>query len=427
MEKDFRWNPYADQPHNVASRKERMKHHLRYAPGYLRMVGLNIQRSLPVLACYRRYRKSMFKRPVWVADPFGVAVSPAGEREGRVIEELKALGVRKTLVRIPSWEAENLEAYGTFLDRLKAEGLDVVLALLQSRRDVRNPRAWAAFLERVFSRFSGVSSGFEVGHAWNRTKWGVWDYREYLRLAAAAVEPARRAGARILGPAVIDFEFHLYPPVLRDVAFDVVTSLLYVDRKGAPENRQFGWDLPRKLALLRAVVDVCASPGKALWVTEVNWPLAGTGRYSPAAGRVNVSEEEQAAYLVRYYILCAATGFVGRIYWWQLAAPGYGLMDTRGKQWRRRPAFFAMKNLVRHLKNSRFLLRRPHPEAYVFEFESGKKRVAVGWTRQGKVPCTFEYPVHRVIGCGGETIPFEGNRVWLSPSPRYVHFRPELE
>ena len=72
-----------------------------------------------------------------------------------------------------------------------------------------------------------------------------------------------------------------------------------------------------------------------------------------------MDETAQADYLVRYYLLALGTGLVERVFWWQLVARGYGLVDPaapgdpagrddpRGP--RRRPAFFALKTLLREL------------------------------------------------------------------------------
>ncbi len=306
----FEWNPYADQPHNVAPRKERLSHHLRHAGSYFSLTSANLRRGVSILRRYRRHWKNIYGTPVSLGSPFAVSVSPAGERNEEVIEHLKATGARQTLVRIPSWEKENLARYESFLKRLREEQFDVTLALLQRRDDIVLFPSWVKFLEEVFSRFATFSSSVEVGHAWNRTKWGVWDYTEFLDLALPAVDLAKKYGVKLVGPAVIDFEFHLYPPTLQALLFDKVSSLLYVDRKGAPENKQYGWDTSRKIALLRAVVDASAGSERDIWITEINWPLQGTGKFSPASGRPNVTEGEQADYLVRYFVLCLATGFV---------------------------------------------------------------------------------------------------------------------
>jgi hypothetical protein len=310
--------------------------------------------------------------------------------------------------------------YETFIRLLRREGFQVVAALLQRRDDVLDPASWADFLDDVFSGFSSLCSHFEVGHAWNRTKWGVWDHKEYISLAEAAVPLAGKHKVKLVGPAVIDFEFHLYPPTLRAVPFDKVSSLLYVDRTGAPENAQFGWTTAKKTALLKAIVDAACGEPKALWITEMNWPLAGAGEYSPAPGKPCVSEEEQANYLVRYFIICLASGFVERIYWWQLAAPGYGLVDSRGPGWRKRPAYFALRQLAQLLEGSRFEEKVPDSRAEVFRFRKGDRQFAVCWRRKGSVAYEFSPAARLIIGRDGEERPAGPGRVLIEERPQYV-------
>ena len=285
MSFEFRWNVYADQPHNVAFRKERLWHHLKHAESYVTLVTSNISKGASILSHYWKYRKRMYKEPFRIEEPFALSVSPSEERPEELLECLEEVGIRKSLVRIPSWEKKRMPFFETFTRLLHEHGIEVTIALLQQRDDVVDPSQWRDFVNEAFSRFKKAASFFEVGHAWNRTKWGVWDYKEYLELALRAKFLAKKYHIKLIGPAVIDFEFHLYPPVLKFIPFDKVSSLLYVDRVGAPENKQFGWDTSRKIALLKAVVDGYSGRERDLWITEVNWPLKGTGKYSPAFGR----------------------------------------------------------------------------------------------------------------------------------------------
>ncbi len=419
----FEWNPYADQPHNVAPRKERFKHHLQHSGTYWSLFISNIRKAGPILSKYRSYRKKMFKEKVQIDHPFALSVSPSEGRDEEVVELLKETDITKTLVRIPSWESENLARFENFIRLLHAQGIEITAALLQNREDVLHPSRWVHFMEEVFSRLKPFCAYFEIGHAWNRTKWGVWDYQEYLMLARPSVALAEKYAVRLVGPAVIDFEFHLYPPILDVVSFDRVSSLLYVDRMGAPESKQFGWDTSRKIALLKAVVDGSTKEEHDLWITEVNWPLKGTGKYSPASGKPNVSEEEQADYLVRYYILSLASGFVERIYWWQLVAPGYGLIDSREKEWRRRASFYAMKTMVSHLKESVFLHKIPDFRAEIFAFRKGKDDFAVCWTKGEACEYLFSRKVRQVLSRDGkEEASRADSKVRIDSSPRYVFF-----
>jgi hypothetical protein len=421
MEK-FRWNIYADQPHNIASRIERLKHHFKYGASYLSLVASNLRWAYPVLSLYRKYMSRMYREPTRIINPFAVSVSPADERNEEVIKNLKETGVNKTLVRIPSWERKKLGPYETFIELLLMNNFEVTIAMLQNREDVLRPIRWQSFVKEVFSQFERKSSFFEIGHAWNRTKWGVWDYKEYLKLATAAFSLAQDHGVKLVGPAVIDFEFHLYPAVLKAIPFDKVSSLLYVDRQGAPENAQFGWTTAKKVALVKAIIDSCSRKGRDCWITEVNWPLKGTGKYSPASGKPNVSEDQQADYLVRYFVICLTSGFVERIYWWQLVAPGYGLIDSRPKEWRRRPSFRALKTLIKHLEGSTFTGKNGNSHTEMYLFSRGNENFALCWTKGPPCDYVFSKNVSRVLDREGEEDSFIFDKVKITESPKYIFF-----
>jgi hypothetical protein len=424
----FEWNEFADQPHNVAPRSERTRHHFRHWRTYFSMAWADILSGVPSFFLFRRYRKRMYRRPVKIGrDMFAVSVSPHAGRNEDVVALLRETGVRETLIRIPSWEKDNLEAYAKFAELLRARGIGLTVALLQRREDVFEPASWRRFLEDVFARFKAFSPFYEIGHAWNRTKWGVWDYTEYLKLARPAFALREKYGLKLVGPAVIDFEFHLYPPTLRALPFDKVSSLLYVDRVGAPENAQFGWTAAMKVALFKAVADGSTPKPCGCWITETNWPLRGTGKYSPASGTPNVTEEEQADYLVRFYVLCLAGGMIERVFWWQLVAPGYGLVDSRETVWRRRPSFFALKTMTGILSGGSFTKKAGCPGrrgAEILHFEKDGKKLAVCWTNGPPFEHEFADPVSGIVGRDGRALEARGNRVGIEGSPKYVFFKP---
>lgn len=471
----FSWNPYADQPHNVAPKWARRRRHVRNARDYVALAAKNLALAVPVLRRTRNLLKTVHERPADIGAALGCAVSEAGDRSAEVIDLLRETGVRLTLVRLASWERDRMPRIEAFVNNLRAAGFEVCLALLQRRRDVFDPGGWRAFLDEALDRFAPLCPYVEIGHAWNRTKWGVWSHDEYIALADPAFDLAARHGTRLVGPAVIDFEFHLYPAVLRRLPFDTISSLLYVDRVGAPENRQFGWDATAKAGLLRAVVDSCRAADRSLWVTEVNWPLAGTEPYSPAVGKPNVGEEEQADYLVRYNVPLLTSGFIERIYWWQLVAPGYGLVDSREEPWRLRPSFRALRALVKRIEGARFLgkmtmaakdrgtgppvlcgtetagdqaavsrARRPEeapgrtPEKKagspdrakrrlpadfrVFLFRKNGETCAVCWTTGRPEAVRFDRPVAGIEDRDGNEIGAGDEAVILDGSPKYVVF-----
>lgn len=416
----FDWNPFADQPHNVAPRSERMRHHYRRWPVYLGMLGSDLVHGPAMAFRYWRNRRRMYGAPVVIRpDMFAVSVSPEALPIGETTALLREIGVRQTLFRVASWERGKLAASEAFARRLREAGFEVVISILQRRDDVFDAAGWTAFLEETFRRLGPIASAFEIGHAWNRTKWGVWDHTEYVKLARAAAAARGGSAARLAGPAVIDFEFHLYPPVLRAVEFDVVTSLLYVDRMGAPENAQAGWTAEKKFALFKAAAGCGRVKDPEFWVSEVNWPLEGTGKYSPAAGKPMVSEDAQADYLVRYYILGLASGLVDRIYWWQLAAPGYGLVDTRETPARRRPAFHAFRTMVENLQGAEFVRREQPRGGNVFYFRKGGCEFAVAWTNGPAFNLTLAAAPAAVLDRDGGALP-AARVVRVDGRPRYL-------
>ena len=57
--------------------------------------------------------------------------------------------------------------------------------------------------------------------------------------------------------------------------------------------------------------------------------------------------------MVRYHLLALASGVVDRLYWWQLAAKGYGLIDHTDMS--KSKAFYAYKFMLSLLKDAYFI------------------------------------------------------------------------
>ncbi len=344
----FRWDERHHQPHTDMSKWRKFWASRSDAAQFVRLLGRNVRAAGPVL---RRYRALLAQEPARHAvagDEFGVAVSPTRATWGRYRERLHELGAGAILIRVPSWEPGPLfDLRDEFASERRA-GTGFTFTLLQNRAMVNDPAAWGAFVRESAACFAGLSPTFQVGHAVNRKKWGIWHPSEYLRLLEAAA-PAREEfpGCRWIGPPVIDFEYYFtanYLGASRPFDFDGIAALLYVDRRGSPDARQYRhFDLRRKIVLLRAVVQASRHPDVAIHLTEFNWPLKGTGKHSPAGAHVQIDEAVQARYLVLYYLTAAATGLVARSFWWQLVARGYGLLD---EDWAERPSYRALRHLL---------------------------------------------------------------------------------
>lgn len=347
------WDALSDQPHQHASRGERLRERLADLPLHARSFAALAGAAPGAWTRYRELaRRGEAIDSVWPG--VGVALRPWARDPQALLALLERLGTRQALVRLHPWQARH-DDEEALVRELAGRGFELAFALPQNRDLVRDPARWRAAIEELGARFLPYGRTFQIGQAINRSKWGVWNWGEYLELAGAAAEILRRRGdVCLLGPAVIDFEYQATAAVLNlrhpTLAFDAVSALLYVDRRGAPENPQLGFDLPAKVRLLAAIAGTARlARSSRVWITEVNWPLA-EGPHSPAGKSVAVTEEEAADYLVRYYVLALATGQVERCYWWQLVAKGYGLVDVAPDgALRERPAFRAFAALARRL------------------------------------------------------------------------------
>ena len=130
--------------------------------------------------------------------------------------------------------------------------------------------------------------------------------------------------------------------------WDAVAASLYVDRRGSSRNKQAGiFDLRKKIDMLIACLCCSKKIKRRLWITEVNWPLADQGVYSPCSEDLCVDENEYATYMREYIEDVWRDGKVERIYWWQLVAKGFGLIDVNDDgTLRRRPAYDVYKKIL---------------------------------------------------------------------------------
>ncbi len=361
-----------------------------------------VKHGLAVRRATRALLAQSFRTPVPFAGAIGLALDADPATWARQLEWLGRLqGARKLPLLLRLCHHQGPDAWQWTLDQalhLHRQGHGVALALVQDRRAVREPKGWRQMVTLAFDRAHTFADFFEIGHAVNRSKWGVWDYREYLRL----LDPVRASliqypEAKIVGPACIDFEPHALAALLellpRDLPFHALSQHLYVDRRGAPENFQGPFDLVGKAALLRAHARVHGFADDRLVVSETNWPLQGTGVWSPVTSpyetrdpRQNdpsVSEADYAAYLARYYLLALASGHVSRVYWWRLAARGFGLIDdTDPAAWRPRPAFHALLALLHHVGDATFAQKLETPPGeFALEFaRTDGTPVVARWT-----------------------------------------------
>ena len=342
------WDPYSNQPYKLGA-EERRRYDLVKAWEYLTVLATALGTAPSILWHYLSLKPIPFESD---ARSFvGLSVTPDTDYDNAVKEMVDELGVEELLVRVPTWESDRIDDYANYIQGFS--GKRFLINILQSRNSVTKPEQWRAQLRLIFATLGPSVSYFQIGNAINRAKWGCAHPGEYLRLLEIAEEVRQDfPQIKLVGSSVIDFEPLVTLRTLRNhrrYALDVVSSLMYVNRRGSPYGRQFGvFDLQNKLRLVRAIVSLGNRNVKRLWITEMNWPLLNTKPYTPNSGhpRSTVDEPTQAEYLKMYYQIAYQTGWVEKLYWWQLINPGYGLVDHRGKILRKHPSYFALKAII---------------------------------------------------------------------------------
>lgn len=430
------WDRLSDQPHQHAGRLARARIRIGDLPKHLRAAAA-LAGALPRIR--RRYRQLAAERlaapvPFLWPEP-GIALRPWPENPAALLAAFDRLGARRATIRLHPWQESHDDEW-ELARALAGRGVELAFTLPQNRELVRDPARWEAAISELARRFRPFGKRFQIGQAINRSKWGIWNYDEYLALAARAAGILRAGpegrGMELFGPAVIDFEAHITaavvnlrsPAGLPELAFDGLASLLYVDRRGAPENEQLGFDTPGKVLLLAAIAGTARRVTSARhWISEFNWPLR-EGPHSPAGKSVAVDEEAQADFLVRFYLLAGGSGLVERIDWWQLVAKGYGLCDPQPDgSLRERPAFRAMATLIRELAGTTchgaLSAAELPPGARAVRFTRRAEEIVIAWATGGALDWTPAGAPDRVVERDGGELPLAAGPYRLLPSPRY--------
>ena len=342
MKSLFTWDTYSDQPHIITDKKFKKKQKKKYLLGYLKMFFVFIL-ILPISFLWQfimRYPKANMV--------VGIGVNlDKGEIQYDLIEEL---GATELLMRMPLWDIENIDEYVNFVKGF-GDGKVFMINILQDREHVENLELFHENVKIIFKKFESISCEYQIGNATNRTKWGFFSVSEYLNFykVAQQVRDEYFPKIKLIGPSVIDFEYYYTVSSLfnfQNIKFDKVSSLLYVDRRGAPIKRQYGFNFKNKINLLASMVFLSPKVDNEIYITEANWPLKKTAPFAPTSERECVSESDYLQYMQDYIKIAKDTNKVSKLYWHQLVAPGYGLVDNRDGVIRRMPAFYKFKQLI---------------------------------------------------------------------------------
>jgi len=346
MPSPFIWDYYSDQPYPIKDRAYKKRMRKKYIVDYLKLIFTNL-----VIFPFSIAVMKLFNKKQKIDKSFyGIGVNlDKGNIQQDLVEEL---GVTSLLIRMPLSDRNRIDEYVEFTKSF-GDNKEILINILQDREHIDNHELLAQDIETIFSHFSDVTKEFQIGNAVNRTKWGFFAMQEYLEFyqVVQKVRDKKFEDITLIAPSVIDFEYYYTIRTLFNgygVKYDKHSALLYVDRRGSPYNTQMGiFDTANKINMLYALIRLSPkSKSDALYITEVNWPLSGTAPYAPTSELECVSEEHYSQYMKEYLDIATKSGKVNKIFWHQLVANGYGLVDTRGGEVRKREAFYKFKEMI---------------------------------------------------------------------------------
>lgn len=393
------WDEKSAQPMIVPGRQE--KHTYR---DWRYMLSMVFQGLCAAPGIYRRYQYLLtqsYRNIIDMKTRVGVALHPHPDYIETELALLEQLGNPPVLLRFCHHETmTEWTRTVALVKQLREKGVEVMLAILQDRQALLHPNSWNDFLTFIFEHVGDQVTHIEVTHAGNRLKWGIWSSEEYRQLMAPALELQRRfPQVRLTGPACIDFE---YLPVIAALnthsssqPLAALSHLLYVDRRGAPENAQGNrFSTLEKSALLKALAQWSPHCSDKVIVSEVNWPVKHTGIWSPIGCPYETpkwrrddpgeTDADYANYMLRYLIITLCSGHIEQVFWWRLSAHGYGLVDDRNN-FKPRLAFNALRIFLTLVGSASFIRKwDTFTGVYAFEFKKEKQTILVVWTHKAE-------------------------------------------
>jgi serine/threonine-protein kinase ATR len=301
-------------------------------------------------------------------------------------------------------------------------------------------RAYGERFARAFGPSSARSlvESVEIGN--EPGKWSDADYRAMFENMARGL----RAGdpkLRIVTCALTTGKSHAYAKSVECVAglealFDVLNVHSYPEMEGWPTWRRSFPEDPKLKSFVPDITNLCGwrdahAPGKQVWLTEFGYD-SSTKQPEPKTEFkqwVGVSDEQQAAWLVRSWLLFATLP-IDRAYVYffnDSDEPHVHGSSGLTRNFVPKPSFYAAAQLKRLLGDLRFKRKFAMGEATAEEFENGPKRTLVIWLasgdgRKARVELPEFQRLERMVlsNSADGTVKADGRLVEVGEGPIYV-------
>ncbi|RXJ87174.1 hypothetical protein [Arcobacter sp. CECT 8985] len=345
----FFWDNYSDQPSVIKDKSYKKAMRKKYIFDYFYMLFSSIF-ILPFSIIFMKLFKGN-NHKISNRDLIGIGVNlDKGSSQQDLVEEL---GVKNLIIRMPLWDIKNIDLYVDFAKSFNnTSNKNILLNIMQDREHIEDKKLLENHLDLIFSKFSSFVFEYQIATTINRAKWGFFSVKEYLNFYKIAqnLRDCKYKDLKLLGPSIIDFEYYYNVRAMfnfSNIKYDKLSALLYVDRRGKPTNTQYGiFDTKNKIDLLFSLCKLSPKVNNEIYITEVNWPISNTSPYAPTSEKECISNELYTKYMCEYLKIVKNSKKIKRVYWHQLIAPGYGLVDNRNEKIVKLPQFYKFKELI---------------------------------------------------------------------------------
>ncbi|QSZ41322.1 glycosyl hydrolase [Sulfurimonas aquatica] len=415
MKAPFKWDTYSDQPLQLKDKSFKKKMRKNESLSLLKTI-LTALIVLPISLVLMPFVK---RKQINSNEFFSMGVDFQREPE-KTIEFIEELNIDRILLRFKLWEMNSLNELKEFIQKL--ENKKIILKILQDRENIEDLGLLKNNLSTIFETLGYSVDIYEIGSTINRAKWGFFSVDEYSKFYQVAYDLKTTSfpNIKLIGSGVIDFEYHFTAHTLFNFykyKYDGISSLLYVDRRGAPENIQFIFALTDKIAWLSTMIWLSPKTTQELHITETNWPISGTTPYAPTSEFECIDEESYADFMLRYYMLAFASQQVESVSWHQLIAPGYGLIDNRDGLCKR-SAFKTYKFMIKNLKNAQFLRLDIKRDYYILQCLVNDQLLQIHWSTKSTTLKNEDF--FEAYSRDGELIKDETLNIGSSPIYLYI-------
>ena len=352
--KHFIWDSYSDQPQVIKDRAFKKATRRKELKDNLKLLFTSIF-ILPISIIIMKFFKGNVKTSN--TDFIGLGVN-LDKDDGKNTQQdlVQELGVKNLIIRLPLSDIKNIDLYFEFANSFnKNERKNILINVIQDRLNIENQELFKKNIDLIFQKFENISNEFQIGTTINRLKWGFFSTAEFMSfyMVAQRIKEEKYPTIKLLGPSVIDFEYYYNARAMfnsRKIKYDITSALLYVDRRGSAKNTQYGiFDLKNKIDMLFSLVKLSPkAKSEDIYITEVNWPISNTAPYAPTSEKECVSCENYTKYMIEYLNIAKDSKKIKRVYWHQLIAPGYGLVDNRDEKVVKYPQFYALKEMLKN-------------------------------------------------------------------------------